>query len=264
MANPVKAFIGGFSHPLLDFAKENLFGGVVEDIEGLLELGEEAWGYVEEVIDSDGAALLEYIVADTADHCSNAVVELELCNQIISGGESIIEVMERNTGALGLPVPSEYQTDVVDTLLDGGVDSTWAYVGNPTELWGDIKNAADRGMAQMQSESVLGREGQEAMQQRIENNKEIARVSNDLGTRALSTSNSGKLLQMMALMEAQQTILSQQQANNSELNRIDQQIGNLNLANISETLDSEKTRKSVDKQITYEGLIQSVNGLSMY
>lgn len=261
---PAVAFLGFIDSPLIRLADEYLFGGVVETAEELFNLGEEASGYVEEVFNSNGITVVESLLGNARNTCSGSDVPLEICNDIALDGGSIIEAMENNEGILGLPIPENYQQEMVDILLDSTEEPSWGYVSNPSVIADDVKHAGDRGLALLNSNTILSVQGQEDMKKRIETNETIARTSMEIGTQALRTRNERKLLRMMALMEAQQTILQQSQANTAEMSRVDQQITNLNLANISKTLDKEQTEKQVEKRVVTDGLIRAVNGLGMY
>lgn len=255
---PSQAFFGGigFASPLLDFAKNHLFGDAIDQVTGFFGMGEEAWGYIEQVIDSDGASLLSDIMGVAVDHCDSAI-PLEMCDAITLNGKSIAGLLEETVGDMGLPVPDDYRVVIAEEVGESLNDPTWAYVGNPTSILGGATNAGDRGLTRIQTSSVLGTEGQTAMTQRIEQNKDMARTTIELANNGLTNFSETGLLQTIAMMEAQQTILSQQEANNSELSRVDSQIANLNLANISETLDNEQKEEAVDKNITYEGLVNA-------
>lgn len=256
---PAQAFVAaiGFATPLLiDFAKNELFSEAVDQVTGYIGMGEEAWGYIEQVIESDGSSLLSDIMGVAVDQCDSAM-PVEMCDAITSDGKSIARLMEGTVGDMGLPVPDDYRVVIAEEVEESLNDPTWAYVGNPTSILGSATNAGDRGLTRIQTSSVLGTEGQKAMTERIEQNKDMAKTTVELANNGLANFSETGLLQTIAMMEAQQTILSQKEANNSELSRVDNQIANLNLANISETLDNDQKEEAVDKNITYEGLVNA-------
>ena len=207
---PAQAFFGGigFASPLLDFAKNHFFGDTIDEVTELIGMGEEAWGYIEQVIESDAASVLSEIMGVAINQCASNI-PVEMCDAITSDGKSIARLMEETIGDMGLPVPDDYRVAIADEVGESVNDPTWAYVGNPSSILGSATNAGDRGLTRIQTNSVLGNEGQSAMTKRIKQNRDMARTTIELANNGLTNFSETGLLQTIAMMEAQQTILSQ-------------------------------------------------------
>lgn len=154
-------------------------------------------------------------------------------------------------GALGLPDPIEVEERIQAELeyQIGGVLSL-----DPDNQTIDYTHGVDRGATRAQAGSILSQNGQQRVVERMQ---QVALTTQEIGFHA---DNAQVAISTQAAIKE----IAQQNARQAELlgtvelelinSRVDTQLGNLTMVNISETLDQERRHRLSQQQATVQTL----------
>ena len=258
IATSVFAFDGSNS-PYFQIA-DKLLGGSLGQIEGLVR---EIYDYLDDVIDSNGLSVLDALWAELQGQCQDEGFA-EVCGLITREGTSLVEVLSATTSALGIPDPTQYHDHIAREINQSTQLTPWGYYTNSSPAQTQIRNAADRGLTTVWAGSLLSGEGQAQAQESWQLNAELAQAGIETATQAFKATNTQDVLKMIALMHSQQMILTQKTSTTKEMSRLDHQIANLNLANISQSVDLQLNQKAVEDQIRSDALIDSLRRIRLF
>jgi hypothetical protein len=239
---------------------DNLLGGFLGETVGFVE---EIYGYVEDVVNSNGLSVLNSLLGDLQSQCQDEGLE-EVCGFITREGSSLIDLLSTTTSFLGIPDPLLYHHHIALEIEQSTQLTPWGYYTNNAESRAQIRNAADRGVTKLFAGSLLSEEGQSNSSESIQVNADMAQAGIDTATLAMEATNTQDVMKMIALMQSQQMILAQKTATSTEMNRFDQQIANLNLANISQSIDKQLNQKAVENQIRSDAFIDSLRRVRLF
>ena len=239
---------------------DNLLGGFLGETVGFVE---EIYGYVEDVVNSNGLSVLSSLLGDLQAQCTDEGVE-EVCGFITREGSSLIDLLSTTTSALGIPDPAQYHHQIALEIERTTQITPWGYYANSAESRAQIRNAADRGVTKLFAGSLLSHEGQSNAQGSIQVNADMAEAGVDTATLAMSATSTQDVMKMIALMQSQQLILAQKTATTAEMSRFDRQFTNLNLANISQSIDKQLNQKAVENQIRSDAFIDSLRRVRLF
>ena len=134
-----------------------LLGGSLSEITALFD---EIKGYIEEVANADGKAILDFLIGELQVNCSDRILLQEGCAVITPEGSTIADILADSTGVFGLPDPNIYH-EKIDLELDNSTQlPTWGYYNNQTLASPLVKNAADRTMTEIVAGTLLSSSGQ--------------------------------------------------------------------------------------------------------
>ena len=247
------AVILGFSAPTRAFQLSDIFA-----------LFEEIKGYVEEVANADGFDILNFLIGELQVNCSDEIFLQEGCAVITPEGSTIADILADSTGAFGLPDPIIYQ-EKIDLELDSSTQlPTWGYYNNQTLASPLVKNAADRAMTEIMAGTLLSSSGQESIQERIDQHAAISEEIINNAQLASEADNTQDVLKYLTAIVAQQSIFAQENTKYGAQNRMDNQVSNLNLANISRTVDREENERNVNNNLTSMETVSATLGINLF
>ena len=249
--------------PFFDLG-DAILGGSLSELVGLYE---EVIGYVEEIANADGQAILSYLIGEFQVSCAESEGEgylPEACAQITPDGSTIADVLAENVGAMGLPVPSDYREAIDDELSDSDKLPTWGYYTNQTLAKPLVKNAGDRALAEFNAASLLSDQGQESIEEGLQDDASNSETIINHAQAANAATNTQDVLKRIAYINAHRAIYLQKMTKNSAQNRVDNQISNLNLANISRTEDQRLNMERVNQNLTTAEAISATLGITLF
>lgn len=187
---------------------------------------------------------LDIINSTIADPCSG--VDILSAVPIESGWCSAVEdaingdftsIIETATGELGIPSPLEVQRVIKEESLTQVSDNP--FVDNPHTFLELEQNIADRALTKLNTESVIGTTGQENREKTL--NKTSEKVAEIIfsAQSAQNLTSTQDVLKSLVQIQAIETAIAQIYQQDQYLARNDQQYANLNLTNISRTLDGD-------------------------
>ncbi|WP_041237811.1 hypothetical protein [Gloeothece citriformis] len=170
----------------------------------------------------------------------------------ILGEDSMTGILEDVTGELGIPDPIEARSQIQEKVDQAG-ETDDPFIVNP-ELYGiELGNISDRSATALSVKTVLSQEGQEQMTEEIEQSSEVVQSILDTSDEAQSYNSTQDVVKALARINAQQSVITAMQHASSLRNRTDAQFTNLNLANISRSLDEQNRDKQA--QSTVDGFL---------
>lgn len=194
------------------------------------------------------------IISSTiADPCSG--VDILAAIPLESGWCSAVEeaikgdlsgIMASATGELGIPNPLEVQQAIKEASLTQVSDSP--FISNP-HVWLEFEqNIADRGLTKLNLETVLGTTGQQNRQETLAQASEKVEQLVSEADYAQSLTSTQDVLKSLVQIQAMDTVIAQMYHQDQYLARNDQQFTNLNLTNISRTLDADAKVKTLNRK----------------
>ncbi|HAG82509.1 MAG TPA: hypothetical protein DCL61_15435 [Cyanobacteria bacterium UBA12227] len=212
-------------------SKANSFDEVISDVRGKFnEIVEQFEGYFSS-LDTYLDQVAEQVFGSIADDINVAI--------------------EAATGQMEIPDPITAREVLAESLGQG---EKAVLMENPVTGTRRAANKLDREMTRASIASVLGEAGQERVASEIEGTKEAVSQTSSLANLAQNMDASQKVLKAIAAQNGQMASVLGQQRIDAMLARQDAQYANLNLSNISETLDAEakERRMTLMGEAAYE------------
>ncbi|WP_013321055.1 hypothetical protein [Gloeothece verrucosa] len=170
----------------------------------------------------------------------------------ILGGDSMTGILRDVTGDLGIPDPMQARAQIQEKVDEAG-ETADPFIINP-ELYGiELGNLSDRSATSLSAKTVLSDEGQQQMEDEIEQSSEIVQSILDTSDEAQSYDSTQDVVKALTRINAQQSVITAMQQASSLRSRTDTQFTNLNLANISRSLDQQNRDKQA--QSTVDGFL---------
>lgn len=193
------------------------------------------------------------ITSTIADPCSGvdilAAVPLESgwCSAVEEAIEGdLSSIIASATGELGIPNPLEIQQAIKEASLTEVSDSP--FISNPHVFLEFKQNIADRGITKLNLETVLGTTGQQNRQETLaQASEKVEQVSSE-ADHAQSLTSTQDVLKSLVQIQAMDTMIAQMYHQDQYLARNDRQFTNLNLTNISRTLDADAKVKTLNRK----------------
>lgn len=185
-------------------------------------------------------------------------IESGLCEELPSG-QTIGDILANQQGSFDLPIPSEVETEIRRTVSDSVNRRTPPQIErfqtNSFVESGFVSNTADRAQTQVNVESVLGDEGQRSIRNEMQNLKQDLSTISDESNQALNHNSTQDVMKSLTKIIARKSKIDG--AIRSELThqRISTQYTNINLSNISRSLDQSIRRDLVNDSISQSRLI---------
>ncbi|WP_013320636.1 hypothetical protein [Gloeothece verrucosa] len=170
----------------------------------------------------------------------------------ILGGGSMTSVLQDVVGSLGIPDPLQARAQIQEKIDEAG-ETADPFIINP-ELYGiELGNLSDRAATSLSAKTVLSDEGQQQIEDEIEQTGEVVQSILDTSDEAQSYDSTQDVVKALARINAQQSVITAMQQASSLRSRTDTQFTNLNLANISRSLDQQNRDKQA--QSTVDGFL---------
>ena len=164
---------------------------------------------------------------------------------IIGGNGSITSILQQVVGEMGIPDMAKARSTIEDKVNEAGETSD-PFQTSP-EVYGiDLSNLGDRAACpwhraatNLSVQTVLSDEGQKQMREEIEQSSEVIQSILDSSNEAQSYDSTQDVVKALARINAQQSVIAGMHHAAFVKARTDTQFTNLNLANISRTLDQQ-------------------------
>ena len=162
-----------------------------------------------------------------------------------SGLDSLDDILSDSRGAAGIPNPNKSRSQIEEAIA--ATDSTPDLFETNPEVYAQyLGNTVDRANTKMAIETVLGEGGQQQLETERESTEEAVEAAVKTADGAQSLNVTQDAIKEIAKIEAQQTILMGSIRADSLRNRVDNQFRNLNLVNISRTVDEANRSRRVE------------------
>jgi len=154
------------------------------------------------------------------------------------GWLDIVGIANETKGALGMPDP-ERSAKAAAERIDGKDSNDPAEVTLAHQRT-VARNALERELARAGAQATLGKEGQQHMKQSVEQSAQVVQASNQAGQKAQSLDVTQDVMKQMALQNSQMTNLLGAMYTEELGAKVDRAHANLNLSNISQSLDQQQ------------------------
>lgn len=197
---------------------------------------------------------LDIISSTIANPCSGVdiieavPIESGLCTAVedaING--DFTTIIETAMGELGVPSPLEVQQKIKEQALEGNVSDN-PFVDNPHTFLEFKQNINDRTLTKLHMETVMGETGQDNREQAMEIASEKANNIADEAESAQSLTSTQDVLKALVKIKSMEVAIDQLYLQDQYTARNDQQFTNLNLTNISRTLDEDSKREILNRK----------------
>ena len=156
-------------------------------------------------------------------------------------GGDLSSLIETATGALGIPNPLEIRVEIGLSALEAGTSDP--FTPNPVVYSSFRQNLGDRALTLLNVSGTLGAGGQAATEENLAQISQlVAQTASEADSAQLATATQD-VVKSMVKMQAMEAALAQIQHGERIRARIDHQFTNLNLANISRSLDGQNRRE---------------------
>lgn len=159
---------------------------------------------------------------------------------ILGSNGSITSILQDVIGSLGLPDVFQARTTIQQKLDEIG-QTPDIFTPNPKVYGIQLGNLSDRIATALNAKTVLSDAGQKQMQNEIEQSSTVTQSILETSNAAQSYDSTQDVVKALARINAQQSVMTAMNHAASLRSRNDTQFTNLNLANISRSLD-EKNR----------------------
>ena len=199
------------------------------------------------VEDSFGIERWLAILDGSDDPCADVPVifivspEPGWCN---NRGSSVTDILAGSTGELGIPNPNQARQDIENRIDE--TEQTDFFEVNPEVHALYLANSLDRVATKIAIDTVLGEEGQQQIQTELATtNSTLVAIAEEAEAAQELDVTQDVMKAMIRVMANQSTLMGASHSNASNA-RIDRQFSNLNLVNISRTLDEGRKAKRVE------------------
>jgi len=169
---------------------------------------------------------------------------------VIKGNGSITGVLQSVRGAIGLPDPLQARQsitfDVNSAALANANFSPDVFVTSPTVFGQDLANTSDRISTFLNAETYLSSDGQTQIQNQINVSNQSLQNIASTSDAAQSATSTQDVVKAIAREIAQQAILTNMAQSSAIASRTDTQFTNLNLSNISNSIDQQNRLKQAE------------------
>ena len=156
-------------------------------------------------------------------------------------GGDLSELIKTATGALGIPNPLEIRVKIGADADENGTSDP--FTPNPLVSGSFRQNLGDRALTLLNVSGTLGEAGQVAMEEELAQLSQLVeQTATDADSAQLATATQD-VVKSMVKIQAMQAAIAQIHHGERIRARIDHQFTNLNLANISRSLDSQDRRE---------------------
>jgi hypothetical protein len=167
---------------------------------------------------------------------------------ILGGGGSLTSILQDVIGNLGIPDVYQARTTIQEKVDEAG-ETNDPFILNPELYAIQLGNLSDRSATSIGVKTVLSKEGQEQMEDEIKQSSEVVQSILDTSNEAQSYDSTQDVVKALARINAQQSVIAAMHQASSLRNRNDVQFTNLNLANISRSLDEQNRDKQAQSTV---------------
>lgn len=175
--------------------------------------------------------------------------------------ESVGKVMAESKGAAGIPIPSKTRLKMQEAIDRSGSNNSFEV--SPTVVSLYAGNMVDRSTTRLASESILGEVGQKKMMEEREGLNKAVISSAQIAKGAQGLDVTQDVMKQMVQMQATESLLTGSLAASSQQHRVDSAFANLNLTNISRSLDESNRSRRIDRSLLSNKALQSTASLKL-
>ena len=214
-----------------DFSPENLLSVLKIFVED--SLGVERW--------------LAILTSSLDDPCADVPVifitspEPGWCN---TRGSSATDILASSTGELGIPIPNQTRQDIENRIDQ--TSPTDFFEVNPEVHSLYLANSLDRIATKIAIDTVLGEDGQKQLKTELEATNSTLEAIAQEAEDAQSLDVTQDVMKATIRLMAHQSVLIGATRNDTLDARLERQFTNLNLVNISRTLDEQRKARRVE------------------
>lgn len=162
------------------------------------------------------------------------------------GSSSISDILSDSTGPIGIPNPNTARQEIEKGIKQGDTAPD-AFEINAQVYAVQAGNLGDRVVTRQAIESLLGEKGQEQLAQELEGAKEIVAGNEQRAEAAQELDVTQDIMKLFIQNDAQTSALAAGIRADLARLRVDTQFTNLNLTNISRTLDESARHERVEQ-----------------
>ena len=167
---------------------------------------------------------------------------------IFGGNGSITSILQDVVGELGIPDVFQARTTIQQKVGEAG-ETNDPFLSNP-EVYGiQLGNLSDRSATSLSAKTVLSDAGQKQLKNEIQQSSEVVQSILDTSNEAQSYDNTQDVVKALARINAQQSVITAMNHASSLRSRTDTQFTNLNLANVSRSLDEQNRDKQAQSTV---------------
>lgn len=220
---------------IADLLGDSIFGDIYSQLVSFFPeiLAADQWISLLEDAINDPCASVPILMATPSEPgwCTGA-------EAILGGDGSISSILLDVVGDLGIPDVSQARS-TIQSDVDSAGETPDPFISNP-ELYGILLgNVSDRTATTLNTTTVLSEEGQAQMQEEIDQSSQIVQTIMDTSNEAQSYDSTQDVIKALARINAQQSVIDAMSHASSLKSRTDSQFTNLNLTNISRSLDEQ-------------------------
>ncbi len=183
----------------------------------------------------------------TEDPCANVPVifitspEPGWCN---NNGSSVTDILAGSTGELGIPNPGRARQDIENKIDETQQTDFFEVNSEVHSLY--LANSVDRVATKIAIDTVLGEKGQEQIQTELETTNSTLEAIAEEAEAAQELDVTQDVMKATIRVMANQSAFLGASRTDATNARIERQFTNLNLVNISRTLDEERKTRRVE------------------
>jgi hypothetical protein len=167
---------------------------------------------------------------------------------ILGGSGSITNILQDVVGELGIPDVVKARA-TIQAKVDQAGETSDPFILNPEIYSIQLGNLSARAATLLSINTVLGEEGQQQMREEIEQSSEVVQSIFDTSNQAQSLDSTQDVVKALARINAQQSLITAMYHASTIRSRTDTQFTNLNLANISRSLDEQNRNKQAQSTV---------------
>ncbi|MBE9018302.1 hypothetical protein IQ272_19545 [Chroococcidiopsidales cyanobacterium LEGE 13417] len=168
------------------------------------------------------------------------------CLASSGGASSISDILSDSTGAIGIPNPNTARQEIEKGIQQDDTAPD-AFEINAQVYAVQAGNLSDRVVTRQAIESLLGEKGQEQLARELEGAEEIAAGNEQRAEEAQDLDVTQDIMKLFIQNEAQTSAIAAGIRADLARLRVDTQFTNLNLTNISRTLDESARHERVEQ-----------------
>ena len=243
----------GIADLLGDSLFEDIYSSLVSFFPQMIAVDQWISLLEDSINDPCGATPILFVTPSEPGWCTTAT-------DIFGGNGSVTSILQQVVGELGIPDVFQARSTIQQKVNEAG-ETPDIFLANPQVYSIQLGNLEDRIATSLSAKTVLSEAGQTQMKDEIQQSSAVVQSILDTSNEAQSYDNTQDVVKALARINAQQSVTTAMNHVASLRNRQDTQFTNLNLANISRSLDEQnrdlQARSTVDSVLLLNLTAQS-------
>ncbi len=161
---------------------------------------------------------------------------------------SISTILKSVAGQMGLPDIGKARSNI-QQQVNSEEDSPDLFLSNPEYYAIDIGNTSDRAATSLNAQTVLSIDGQQDTQNQIDQSSQVVQSIASTSDEAQGYTSTQDVVKALVRMNAEQAVMTAMSQVSSLRSRTDAQLANVNLANISRSIDQQNRENQVNSTV---------------